>query len=419
MKLLLQNIKIIDKNSEHHLSVKDIRIHNGIIKSIGKLKAADDEKVFNQKGAAVSPGWLDLNCHIFEPGFEYREDIESGLNAAAKGGFTKVCYMPNTFPVIDTRAQIEFLINNSKSFLTEILPIGAVSKNTDGKDLADIYEMNEAGAYAYSDGIHTIQHSGLMERALLYVKRFEGLIMNFPHDNEVARDGQMNEGIVSTKLGLHAAPKLAEELMVARDIYLLEHTASRLHFNALSTAQSVDLVKAAKAKKLKLTSSVNVANLLFDDSSLEDFDSNFKVLPHLRNNEDIKALKKGLKNGAIDAIASGHLPLHQDDKKVEFDNAYFGISTLEIAFSMARTATKNDLEETILIEKLSVNPYQILGLEVPKIEEGAKASISVFNLDEKFTPEAFISKGKNNPLLGKELLGKVYGIIQNNKTNIL
>lgn len=419
MKLLLQNIKIFDKNSEHHLSVKDIRIHNGIIKSIGKLKAADDEKVFNQKGAAVSPGWLDLNCHIFEPGFEYREDIESGLNAAAKGGFTKVCYMPNTFPVIDTRAQIEFLINNSKSFLTEILPIGAVSKNTDGKDLADIYEMNEAGAYAYSDGIHTIQHSGLMERALLYVKRFEGLIMNFPHDNEVARDGQMNEGIVSTKLGLHAAPKLAEELMVARDIYLLEHTASRLHFNALSTAQSVDLVKAAKAKKLKLTSSVNVANLLFDDSSLEDFDSNFKVLPHLRNNEDIKALKKGLKNGAIDAIASGHLPLHQDDKKVEFDNAYFGISTLEIAFSMARTATKNDLEETILIEKLSVNPYQILGLEVPKIEEGAKASISVFNLDEKFTPEAFISKGKNNPLLGKELLGKVYGIIQNNKTNIL
>lgn len=419
MKLLLQNIKIFDKNSEHHLSVKDIRIHNGIIKSIGKLKAADDEKVFNQKGAAVSPGWLDLNCHIFEPGFEYREDIESGLNAAAKGGFTKVCYMPNTFPVIDTRAQIEFLINNSKSFLTEILPIGAVSKNTDGKDLADIYEMNEAGAYAYSDGIHTIQHSGLMERALLYVKRFEGLIMNFPHDNEVARDGQMNEGIVSTKLGLHAAPKLAEELMVARDIYLLEHTASRLHFNALSTAQSVDLVKAAKAKKLKLTSSVNVANLLFDDSSLEDFDSNFKVLPHLRNNEDIKALKKGLKNGAIDAIASGHLPLHQDDKKVEFDNAYFGISTLEIAFSMARTATKNDLEETILIEKLSVNPYQILGLEVPKIEEGSKASISVFNLDEKFTPEAFISKGKNNPLLGKELLGKVYGIIQNNKTNIL
>jgi dihydroorotase len=329
--------------------------------------------------------------------------------------------MPNTSPAIDTRAQIEFLLNNSKTFLTQILPIGAVSKNTDGKDLAEIYEMQLAGAYAFSDGIHIIQHSGLMERALLYVKRFDGLIMNFPHDNEVARNGQMNEGIMSTQLGLHAAPKLAEELMVARDIYLLEHTGSRLHFNALSTAQSVELVKKAKASKLRLSASVNVANLLFEDTTLEDFDTNYKVLPHLRNIEDLKALKKGLKNGTIYTISSGHLPLHQDEKKVEFDNAYFGMSTLEFAFAMARTATQKDLEEDVLIEKLAINPYKVLGLEVPKIEEGAKASLSVFGLNEKvkISRENLVSKGKNTPLFDAELLGKVYGIIQNNKTNIL
>jgi dihydroorotase len=420
MKILLKNLKIVDSNSKHHLSVKDILIEKGIIKKIGSNLEPDGAKVISHENASVSVGWVDMNCHIFEPGLEYREDIESGLKAATNGGFTSVCFMPNTNPPIDTKGQIEYLKNAGKGYFTQIIPIGAVSKNIEGKDLAEIYDMQSSGAVAFSDGLKSIQNSGLLERALLYVKKFDGLVLNQPNDEQIAHGGNMNEGIMSTQLGLHAAPKLAEELMVSRDIYLAEDTNSRLHFTSVSTKKSVELIRQAKAKGLKVTAAVNAYNLLLDDSYLHDFDTNFKAIPHVRNQEDIDALLEGLSDGTIDAICSGHTPLHIDEKKVEFDNAEFGISSIDIAFSIAAKATENKLTHEQLIEKFSSSPYSILKLNRTTIEENQNAILTVYNSDMGFEVSStdILSKGKNCPFVGMQLKGKVLGIVQLDKTNL-
>jgi dihydroorotase len=417
MKIILKNLRIFDKQTPDHLTVKDILIENGIITNVAAGITASADIVYDLAGYSVSAGWVDMNCHIFEPGLEYREDLKSGLKAAANGGFTSVCLMPNTHPVVDNKAQVEFVRNNSKDLLVNVLPVGAVSTGTDGKDLAEIYDMQASGAVAFSDGIHSVQNSGLLERALLYVKKFDGFVMNLPNDEQIARHGNMNEGIMSTQLGLHAAPKLAEELMVSRDIYLAEDSGSRLHFSAVSTQGAVDLIRKAKARGVKVTASVNVVNLLLDDTSLADFDTNYKVLPHLRNQEDVIALTEGLKDGTIDVISSGHLPLHVDEKKVEFDHAEFGISSLDTAFMVAVKATSGKLSEEQLIEKLAVNPYKILNIEQPSVQKGRKAVLTVYTTEGETVVAAsdILSKSKNSPFIGSKLQGSVKGIVNQNQ----
>lgn len=420
MKILLKKLKIVDSKSGFHLQQKDILIENGIIVEIGDNLISTDARVFEFKNASVSPGWVDMNCHIFEPGLEYREDLKSGLAAAANGGFTSVCMMPNTFPAVDTKGQIDYLNNASQKNVASILPIGAVSKDIEGKDLAEIYDMYDAGAVAFSDGFKSIQNSGLLERALLYVKKFKGVIFNHPNDKQISHGGQMNEGIMSTQLGMQAAPKLAEELMVARDIYLLEDTNSRLHFSCVSTAKSVELIKQAKAKGLNVTASVNAYNLLLDDCCLHDFDTNFKLNPHLRNKEDITALLNGLKDGTIDAISSGHKPLHIDEKKVEFDNAEFGMSALDTAFSVARMATSNVLSEEELVEKF-LFAYNVLRVERPILENDGAAVLTIYNfeIDKSYSLSEIQSKSKNTPFINFPLKGEVLGIINQTKTNLV
>jgi len=420
MKILLKKIKIVDSKSAFHLQQKDVLINDGVITEIGDNLNVADAKVFEHKNASVSPGWVDMNCHIFEPGLEYREDIKSGLAAASNGGFTAVCMMPNTFPAIDTKGQIDYLNNASPKHIASILPIGAVSKDIEGKDLAEIYDMYDAGAVAFSDGYKSIQNSGLLERALLYVKKFDGVVFNHPNDKQISHGGQMNEGIMSTQLGMPSAPKLAEELMIARDIYLLEDTNSRLHFSCISTAKSVELIKQAKAKGLKVTTSVNAYNLLLDDSCLHDFDTNYKLNPHLRNKEDIDALLNGLKDGTIDAISSGHKPLHIDEKKVEFDNAEFGMSALDTAFSVARMATQDVLSEEALVEKF-LFAYNLLRVERPVVELDEAAVLTIYDFDAEKTYSLceIHSKSKNTPFIDFPLKGKVIGVVNQTKTNLI
>jgi dihydroorotase len=421
MKLLLKSIKIFDKTSKYHLKKMDIFIESGEIREIGINILPDNHtKVFKEQGACVSTAWMDSNFHIFEPGYEYREDFNSGLNAAEKGGFSNLCLMPNTIPPIDNSAQLAFAQKSSKHSLVDVFCLGAVSQGTGGKDIAEIYDMHHHGAVGFTDGIKPIHDAGLMERALWYVKKFDGVVLSQPNQDDLAGKGQMNEGLNSTKLGLEGVPKLAEELMVSRDLYLLEHTQSRLHFINISTKKSVDLIRSAKKKGLNVTAGVNVANLFFEDSELLDYDTNFKVTPHLREKEDISALLKGLADGTIDVISSGHLPLHLDEKKLEFDHSAFGMSTIDCAFRAARKATEKALNEDELVEKLT-NAYGIFKQNKPLIQVGNKVDLTLFSMqgDEVFTKEEVYSKGKNNPFVGRNLLGKVFGIIKGNKTNLL
>lgn len=420
MKLLIKSVKIIDKQSQYHLKTVDVLIENGEVTEIAKSISKDKVKIVDAKNCSLSPSWIDLNTQIFEPGYEYREDFESALNAAGKSGYGALCVMPNTFPVIDNKTQVEFVKNASNNKITKTYALGAVSQQTEGKDLAEIYDMHISGAIAFTDGNKAIQSAGLMERALLYVKKFDGLVYSFPYNESISGHGQMNESIESTRLGLHASPKLAEEIMVARDLYLLEYTQSRVHFMQISTKKSVELIKKAKKDGLKVTAGVNVANLFFSDDKLEDYDTNFKIKPHLRNKEDIKALLQGLKDDTIDVINSGHTPLHEDEKKVEFENAKYGASTLDCVFIAARKATEKYLTEEELIAKFT-NGYNILNIEKPSINKNQQASFTLYNLDENitFTKDMIHSKGKNNPFVGQDLKGKVLGVINKTKTNII
>lgn len=417
MAYLLKKLTIVDSSSPHHLQQKDILIEKGIIVEISDSISNKEAKIISGENLHVSIGFADMNCHIYQPGFEYREDMESGLEAAANGGFTLVSIMPNTLPVVDSKGQISYIKQLASKNIIDVVPVGAISKDCDGKDLAEIYDMQSEGISCFSDGYKSIENSGLLERALLYVKKFDGIVMSHPDVRNISNGGLMNEGILSTKLGLNASPNLAEDLMVARDIYLTEHTNSRLHFINVSTANSVKQIKDAKAKGIKVTAAVNAYNLLLDDSFLVEYDTNFKVNPHLRTKEDIKALLKGLKDGTIDVIASGHNPKHLDEKKVEFENADFGMSALDSAFSVARKATEKVLSIEELINKIAVNPRKLLQNEVLSIQKGEKANLCIFNPDEEFifTEDNVKSKSKSTPFLNMKLKGKVVAVFNNKK----
>jgi len=420
MSYLIKNVKIINLQSPFHLQKMDVLIEKGFIQKILKKIDSPQSKLIEGNNLCLSNGLTDLNCHIYQPGYEYREDMKTGLAAAANGGYTTVAIMPNTSPVIDTKGQVAYLKSLASNNLVEVVPIGAISKDCKGKDLAEIYDMQSEEIYCFSDGSKSISNSGMMERALLYVKKFDGIVMNHPDVDNISHGGLMNEGVLSTKLGLQASPKLAEELMVARDIYLAEHSESRLHFINISTANSVKQIKEAKKKGIHVTASVNAYNLLLDESFLQEYDTNFKVNPHLRTKEDIKALLKGLKDGTIDVISSGHNPKHQDEKKVEFENADFGISALDSAFAVARKATEKTLKIEELIEKMTIKPREILNLNVLNISEGEKANILVFDSEEEFVFEEkdIDSKSKNTPFVGMNLKGKIKAVFNHKKVKI-
>jgi len=417
--ILITSATLIHASHKLHRQAVDILIKNGVIADISKkIKNADKgTQVIDAKGTVVCPGFFDLNVNIGEPGYETKEDVQTGTAAAQAGGFTGIAVHPNTNPPLQSRSEVSLLVNAAKGNLVDVYPVGTISKKREGKELAELYDMKQSGAIAFSDGTHSMQQAGLMGRALRYAKGFNGLVISFAQDESIAEGNQINEGIISTYLGMKGIPNLAESLMVSRDLYLAEYNEASIHFTTVSTAESLELIKRAKAKGLKVTCDVAAHHLLFSDEDLKGFDSNYKVSPPLRTKRDSKALLKGIRDGVVDAIVSQHTPHEIEFKNVEFHIAKPGMTGLQTVLPIL---LKAGLSEEQIVEKLAIHPREIVGLPVPTFEIGEKANLVVFNTDEKWTLDkrSNKSKGQNNPLFNQELTGKVVLVYNNNRLNI-
>ena len=413
MSTLLKSATIIDTSSQFNNQKKDILITDGVIKKIeDSIPTKSNYTVVNLENLHVSCGWFDTSVSFGEPGFEERETIENGLQTAAKSGFTKVAINSNTNPFIDNKSAVEFLINKGKGFATTLFPIASLTQKSEGKEMAELYDMKQSGAIAFGDYNRSIANDNLMKVALLYAQNFDGLILSFPKNNSIAAEGLANEGKNSTTLGLKGIPALAEHLQIARDLFLLEYTGGKLHIPTISTAESVKLIKEAKKKGLYVTCSVSAHHLTLTDDELHGFDSNVKVTPPLRTQKDCKTLIKAVKDGIIDIITSDHNPIDIEHKKVEFSAAKNGTIGLESCFGAVNSVLT--LEESI--EALTTKPRTIFDLKTSSITVGEKADISLFNPELKYTfaKENIFSTSKNSAFLGKELNGKAYGIFANN-----
>ena len=417
MNILIKQATIVDSTSPFNGKIMDILIEKGIITQLKKTIANEKNyKTIEADGLCVSVGWLDMQVNFCDPGNEHKETLENGLRAAAKGGFTAVCVMSGTNPPLHNKAQIEYVKNRAKDSLVDVFPIGTISHNQEGKDLSEMYDMQLAGAVAFSDYKKPIKDAGLILRALQYSANINSFIITHCDDKTISHDGQMNEGVTSTKLGLKGIPALAEELMIQRNLQILEYTGGKIHFPTISTKGSVELIKKAKANGLSVTAGVAAHNLLLDETELEGFDTNYKVNPPLRSKEDVTAVRKALENGIIDVVVSDHNPQDIESKDLEFDLANNGIIALQTAFNcMVTGVSKITLDK--IAEALAENPRQILGLENETIKENAKANLTLFTLNDKttFTEKDNISKSKNSPFIGKTLNGKVVGVINNGK----
>jgi dihydroorotase len=413
MKIIIREAKIIDSKSPFHNQTLDILIVDGFIKKIGvSLPNSENAEEVKLDNLHVSQGWFDSSVSFGEPGYEDRETIENGLNTASKSGFTAIALQPNSFPIIDNQSQVNFVSNKALGFPTQLFPIGALTKESEGKDMAELYDMKKAGAVAFGDYNKSLDNANLLKIALQYVQDFDGLVIAFAQDDKIKGSGVANEGIVSTQLGLKGIPNLAEELQIARNLFLLEYTGGKLHIPTISTAKSVQLIKEAKTKGLNVTCSAAVHHLVLTDSTLEGFDTRYKVSPPLRTETDRKALLKGIKDGTIDIITSDHNPIDIEHKKMEFDTAKNGTIGLESAFGALMTV----LPLETIIEKLTAGKA-IFSIESHSIEEGLKANLTLFNPEPKsiFTKSNILSKSKNSAFLGMEIKGKVYGIVNQRK----
>ncbi len=412
MKVLLKAARIIDPESKYHLKKVDILIEEGIIKKIAtSIESIKEVKEIKLKNLHVSKGWFDSSVSFGEPGFEERETIKNGLNAAAKSGFTQIALNPNTNPVIDNNGAITSLLSKAQANAVQVFPIGALTCRSEGKDLAELFDMHQAGAIAFGDYKKAISHPNLLKLALLYAQNFDGLVQSFPQDDLIAGHGLVNEHESSTSLGLTGIPSLAEELQLIRDLYILEYTGGKLHIPTISTEKAVKLIREAKKKGLDVSCSVAIHNLIFTDKELSEFDTRYKVLPPLRTKKDSKALIKGIQDGTIDFVTSDHTPIDLEHKKIEFEHALFGTIGLESAFGALST-----LFEPVETIGLLTKGRHRFGITEIKLEEGSLANLTLFDPEAKsnFTKENISSTSKNSMFLNTELKGKVFGIINNN-----
>jgi len=404
---------LLDESNEHHGNQVDIRIENGIITEIASsLDPKNGEEQLQFENLIVSAGWFDSSVSIGEPGYEERETILNGLEVAAKSGFTSIAVNPNTLPVTDTNAAVSFLKNKAAGNAVSLYPIGALTRNAEGIDLAELYDMQQAGAVAFGDYQHSISNPNLIKIALQYAQGFDGLVLSFPQENDLIIKGVANEGETAIKLGLKGIPALSEHIQVARDLYILEYTGGKLHIPTISTTQSVALIKEAKAKGLDVTCSVAIANLFYTEEVLEDFDTRYKVLPPLRTETDRQALIEGIKEGTIDMVTSDHNPLDIELKKLEFDHAKFGTIAQEATLGALLTL----VSEERAVKLLTAGSERFTDT-TSKIEIGQPANLSLFtaNGTSVFGKEDIRSKSKNSAFLGAQLKGKVYGIFANNQ----
>jgi dihydroorotase len=419
MKILIKQTQIVDPNSPFNGQKADILIDNGIIVKISNSINEDADKTIEQNGLHASPGWVDSFANFNDPGFEYKETLESGAAAAAAGGYTDVMIVPNTNPVVHNKAAVEYVFQRTQQLAVNIHPIGAVTKNNEGKELAEMYDMKNSGAIAFSDGLKAVQSGGLLIKALQYIKAFNGVIIQLPDDNSINAQGLINEGLVSTQLGLPGRPAIAEEIMVARDIALTEYANSKLHFASVSTGESIEKIIKAKQNGISVTSAVCPYHLYFSDEDLTHYDTNLKVNPPIRTKEDKAQLINAVLNGNIDCVASHHLPHEKDSKVIEFENAQFGMIGLETAYAVLNTAVSK-LTPLKSVELLAVNPRNIFNLPNAAIKEGNNACITLFNPNEEWvvSKSDIKSMSCNTPFIGKKLKGKVVGIINKKQLSI-
>lgn len=415
-KILIKSATLAFPGHEKDGQTLDMIIHKGIIESIGDKNTLHDDEatLIDARGQYLAPGFFDLNVNLGEPGLETKETIESGCAAAAAGGFTGVAMQPNTEPALHSKGEIAMVLNLAKDNLVSLYPVGAISKERTGHDLAELYDMKLAGAVAFSNGNKSIQQAGLMSRALLYCKGFGGLVMSFAEDASITNHAKMNEGVMSTFLGMKGNPGLAEELMISRDLSLAHYHNTAIHFSTISTKGSVSLIREAKEKGIRVTCDVAAHHLVLTDQEIAGFDSNYKVSPPLRTEEDIEALKKGLSDGTIDAIVSQHTPHEIEYKRVEFEIAKNGIIGLQTALPLL---LRTQLPLGLIIEKIAINPRRILNLPMPDLTVGTTANLVLFNPKESWTFDVRTnySRSINSPFYATTLTGKVNLVVNNNK----
>ena len=414
--LLLKNARIW-QSEKKELYNGNILLTDGKISEIGNVNKEND--FLDLKNNIVIPGLIDMHTHLREPGFEEKETIETGTNAALTGGFTGVCCMPNTKPAIDSQEIIQFIKDKSSRFMVDVFIVGSITKGRKGEELAEIGEMVQAGIVGISDDGDPVKNSALMRKALEYTKMFDIPIISHAEDPYLSAEGVMNEGFYSTKLGLKGIPPVSEEVMISRELLLTDFTKGKLHVTHVSTKGSVELIRQAKEKGINVTCDATPHHFSLSDASIQSFDPNFKMNPPLRTEEDIQAIKDGLRDGTIDAIATDHAPHTIDDKELEFDRASFGILGLETAvgvtFKYLYDTKILDMQQ--IIEKLVINPRKILKLGIPEVRKGVSANFTILNPDETWTvtEETFFSKSRNSPYTGADLKGKVIGTFNRGK----
>ena len=417
MSILIKSAKIFDANSKFNGKILDILIINGKIVEIGKrISESKSKKIINEKNLCISVGWLDTSVCFGEPGLEERETLSNGAKTAALSGFTDVILNAETDPNLDTKADINYITSKSSEFITNIHPTGCLTKEAKSEKLADLFEMHKSGAIGFYDFKKPLNNPNLLKIALQYVQGFDGLIFSFPFEKSICYDGQIHEGLISTNYGLEGMPALSEEIMLERDLKILEYTGGKMHVPCISTKESVELIKEAKKNNINVTCSVSINNLFFNDEKLKNFDTRFKVLPPIRSEVHRKALLKGLDDGIIDFVTSDHTPIDIDNKKTDFVNSLFGSTGLESFFGALNSLFSTEKSIDILTKNKNV-----FGIAENKIEEGEVANLTLFDPNYKytFTKDHIISKSKNSCFIDSDLTGKSFGIISNNSIQLI
>lgn len=418
MDILIKSIKVINPGKDFHNKSVDILIEKGIIKKIASLiKTKKGISSYDGSGQCISVGWFDMKANFCDPGYEYKEDLVSGMKASAQGGFTGVAIMPSTKPVLQTKSDIEYVINKTKGNLVNVYPIGAISKNLKGEELTELFDMKNAGAIAFTNDRKYISDSGFILRAIQYAKNINSLLITYSNDENLVPGAYMHEGEQSIINGMKGLPDLAEKISIERDIALSNYADSAIHFSTISTALAINCIDDSKKERKGISAEVAAHHLLLSDECLSDFDTNYKVQPPLRDKNNIKSLRKAVLNGTIDVICSDHNPQDIESKDVEFDFAKPGILGAETAFACARTALPNASDINVIIKAIAFNPRRILKLKIPEIQEGEKANLTIFDSEVKwtFTVDQIKSKSKNTPFVGYPFKGKPKAVINNNK----
>ena len=416
MKLLIKQACIIDPLSIHHGTVQDILIENDIIVDIGASINEKTDQTINQKGLQVSPGWVDIFSNFADPGYEFKETLETGAASAAAGGFTDVFLIPDTQPITDNKSQVESLRQRSSVLPVSIWPIGAITKNLEGKHLAEMYDMRSSGAVAFSDGLHPVQSSGVLVKALQYVKAFQGVIIQIPDDSSISPNGLIHEGVISTRLGLPGKPMMSEELIIGRDIKLARYAQSRIHFTGVTSPKSLEYIRRGKDSGLDISCSVTPYHLFFNDEALTEYDTNLKVFPPLRPKSTVSLLKQAIVDGTIDCIATHHLPHEYDSKVLEFEYAKYGMTGLETAYAVIQTLFP-DLSAEKVYNLFGGNARKIFKLDSASIVKNQKANLTLFHpkVEWRYDLTMTFSKSKNSPFHDQKFIGKPIGIFNKGK----